>query len=126
VILADALPGLGIVAAVLGVIITMGSLTGQPSLIGQKVATALVGTFIGILSSYGLVAPVAAGLEKMDYEELQYYETLRAGLMAYVRGMPAAICVEYARRSIPTELRPDFEVVDKARRQGEKFRQIDH
>src|SRR5476651_1995675 len=83
---ADALPGLGIVAAVLGIVITMGALGGPPEEIGEKVAAALVGTFLGILLSYGLVSPIAASLEKMMDAESQYYQTLRAGLMAFARG----------------------------------------
>jgi chemotaxis protein MotA len=105
---ADALPGLGIVAAVLGVVITMGSLGGPPEEIGRKVASALVGTFLGILLSYGLVSPVASCLEKIDDAELQYYQTLRAGLMAFAKGMAPMIAVEFARRAIPPGERPTF------------------
>jgi len=112
--LADSLPGLGIVAAVLGVILTMGALTGTPAAIGQKVATALVGTFLGILLSYGVVTPLAANLEKMGEGELQYYQTLRAALMAFARGMPPIIAVECARRAIPPESRPEFEQMEAA------------
>src|SRR5271157_788897 len=81
--MADALPGLGIVAAVLGIVITMGAMGGPPEEIGKKVAAALVGTFLGILLSYGLVAPLAANLEKILDSEFQYYQMLRAGLMAF-------------------------------------------
>ena len=79
----DALPGLGIVAAVLGVVITMGALGGPPEEIGHKVAAALVGTFLGILLSYGVVSPIAANLEKTVDAEGQFYQMLRAGLMAF-------------------------------------------
>jgi chemotaxis protein MotA len=106
---ADALPGLGIVAAVLGIVITMGALGGPPAEIGQKVAAALVGTFLGILLSYGLVAPLAANLEKMIDAESQYYQMLRAGLMAFAKGMAPMISVEFARRAIPHDLRPTFQ-----------------
>jgi chemotaxis protein MotA len=112
--LADSLPGLGIIAAVLGVIVTMGSLKEPPSVIGQKVATALIGTFLGILLSYGVVTPLAANLDTIGAKEVQYYETLRAGLMAFVRGMPPSIAVECARRSIPPEFRPEFERMESA------------
>lgn len=113
-ILADALPGLGIVAAVLGVVITMGALGGPPEEIGHKVAAALVGTFLGILLSYGVVAPIAANLEKTNDAESQYYQTLRAGLMAFAKGMAPIIAVEFARRAIPPELRPSFKEMEAA------------
>jgi chemotaxis protein MotA len=105
---ADALPGLGIVAAVLGVVITMGALGGPPEEIGKKVAAALVGTFLGILLSYGVVSPIAANLEKTNDAEAQYYQMLRAGLMAFAKGMAPMISVEFARRAVPPEVRPTF------------------
>ena len=111
---ADALPGLGIVAAVLGVVITMGALGGPPEEIGHKVASALVGTFLGILLSYGLVAPLAANLDKIYEAESQYYHTLRAGLMAFAKGMAPTIAVEFARRAIPPALRPNFKAMEAA------------
>jgi len=104
----DALPGLGIVAAVLGVVNTMGSLAGPPEAIGEKVAAALVGTFLGILLCYGVVSPIAAGIEKNNEAESQYYQTLRAGLMAFAKGMAPMIAVEFARRAVPPEMRPTF------------------
>jgi chemotaxis protein MotA len=104
----DALPGLGIVAAVLGVVITMGALGGPPEEIGHKVAAALVGTFLGILLSYGVVSPLAANIEKTIAAEGQFYQMLRAGLMAFARGMAPMIAVEFARRAIPHDLRPSF------------------
>jgi chemotaxis protein MotA len=109
---ADALPGLGIVAAVLGIVITMGSLGGPPGEIGQKVAAALVGTFLGILLSYGLVGPLAANLEKIVDAESQYYQMLRAGMMAFAKGMAPIIAVEFARRAIPHDLRPTFQEME--------------
>src|SRR3954469_1864506 len=84
---ADALPGLGIVAAVLGVVVTMGALSGPPEQIGEKVGAALVGTFLGILLSYGVVAPIAANIEKMVDAGSQFHQMLRAGLMAFAKGM---------------------------------------
>src|SRR5215472_11352764 len=95
-IVADALPGLGIVAAVLGVVITMGALGGPPEEIGHKVAAALVGTFLGILLSYGLVSPLASNLEKIGESEGAFYQSVRAGLMAFARGMAPLIAVEFA------------------------------
>jgi chemotaxis protein MotA len=118
---ADALPGLGIVAAVLGIVITMGALGGPPEQIGEKVAAALVGTFLGILLSYGLVAPLAANLQHMIDAEDQYYQMLRAGLMAFAKGMAPMISVEFARRAIPHDVRPtfqDMEATCKGRKPG--------
>ena len=112
--LADALPGLGIVAAVLGVTITMSALGGPPEAIGHKVAAALVGTFLGILLCYGVAAPLAANLEKLIDAESQYYQVLRAGLMAFAKGMAPIIAIEFARRSIPNAQRPGFNEMEKA------------
>jgi chemotaxis protein MotA len=114
----DALPGLGIVAAVLGVVITMGALGGPPEEIGHKVAAALVGTFLGILLSYGVVSPIASNLEKTVDAEGQFYQMLRAGLMAFAKGMAPMIAVEFARRAIPHELRPSFKTMEEACKGG--------
>ena len=112
--LADALPGLGILAAVLGVVITMNSVTDLPKVIGQKVAAALIGTFLGIFVSYGLVSPLAAHMEHIRNAEIQYFRILRSSIAAYARGMPVAIVLEFARRSIPPDLRPGFLELEKA------------
>jgi chemotaxis protein MotA len=105
---ADALPGLGIVAAVLGVVITMQSIGGPPEAIGQKVAAALVGTFLGILLCYGVVGPVASRLEKLGETEAQLLHVLRIAIVAFTRGASPILAVEYARRSVPVDLRPSF------------------
>jgi chemotaxis protein MotA len=112
--LSDSLPGFGIVAAVLGVILAMGSIREPPILMGVKIASALIGTFTGILLAYGIVSPVSARLEKMENAEAQYFETLRAGLIAFAKGMPTPIAVECARRAVPPHLRPDFEKTEQA------------
>ena len=112
--IADALPGLGIVAAVLGVVITMGALSGPPEQIGEKVGAALVGTFLGILLSYGVVAPLAANIEKTIDASTQFYQMLRAGLMAFAKGMAPSIAVEFARRAIPHDVRPTFKEMEAA------------
>jgi chemotaxis protein MotA len=112
--LADSLPGFGIVAAVLGVILAMGSIREPPILMGVRIASALIGTFTGILLAYGVVSPVSARLEKMENAEAQYFETLRAGLIAFAKGMPTPIAVECARRAVPPHLRPDFERTEQA------------
>ena len=105
---ADALPGLGIVAAVLGVVITMQSIGGAPEMIGEKVAAALVGTFLGILLCYGIVSPIAARLEARSEAHTHHLQVLRTGTVAFARGTSPILAVEAARRSIPLELRPDF------------------
>src|ERR1019366_4079901 len=94
---ADALPGLGIVAAVLGVVITMGAIGGPPEEIGHKVAAALVGTFLGILLCYGFLGPLAGMMGKINDSEAQYYNCLRTGLIAFVRGAAPILAVEFAR-----------------------------
>jgi chemotaxis protein MotA len=105
---AEALPGLGIVAAVLGVVITMQSIGGAPEATGQKVAAALVGTFLGILLCYGVVGPVASRLEKLGETEVHLLHVLRIAIVAFARGASPILAVEYARRSVPVELRPSF------------------
>jgi chemotaxis protein MotA len=106
--LADSLPGLGIVAAVLGVVVTMQALGSAPEQIGQKVAAALVGTFLGILLCYGIVGPLAAHLETRNDERAHLVQCLYSGLLAFARGSSPLLAAEFARRSIPLELRPSF------------------
>ena len=115
---ADALPGLGIVAAVLGVVITMGALGGPPEEIGHKVAAALVGTFLGILLCYGLFGPLAAYMTKMNEAEGNYYHCLRVALLAFVRGSAPILSVEFARRTIPSDVRPSFKEMEAACKGG--------
>jgi chemotaxis protein MotA len=111
---ADALPGLGIVAAVLGVVITMGSLGGPPEEIGRKVAAALVGTFLGILLCYGFLSPLASSITKSNDAESEYYHCLRTGLIAFFRGAAPILAVEFSRRSIPASVRPSFKEMEEA------------
>ena len=111
--MADSLPGLGIVAAVLGVVITMGALGGPPEEIGHKVAAALVGTFLGILLCYGLVGPVAANMAKLAEDEHAYYHVLRVLMSSFMKGAPPIMAVEVARRAIPGHVRPGFKEVEK-------------
>ncbi len=118
--MADALPGLGIVAAVLGVVITMGSLGGPKEEIGHKVASALVGTFLGILLCYGVFGPLASAMGKQTLEEANYYSFLRIAALAFVKGMSPILAVELARRSIPSEVRPSFKEMETACRGGAK------
>ncbi|HZL57448.1 MAG TPA: motility-associated protein [Bryobacteraceae bacterium] len=116
--LSDSLPGFGIVAAVLGVILAMGSMREAPILIGVKIAAALIGTFMGILLAYGFVSPISARIAKIENAEAEYFESIGAGLAAFAKGVPAAIAVECARRAIPPEVRPDFEKTEQACRQA--------
>jgi chemotaxis protein MotA len=110
---ADALPGLGIVAAVLGVVITMGSLGGPPEEIGEKVAAALVGTFLGILLCYGVVGPLAANMTKTADEHNEYLHVLRVLLLAFLKGSAPMIAIEMGRRAIPAHVRPSFDEMEK-------------
>jgi len=112
--IADSLPGLGIVAAVLGVVITMEAIGGSPETVGQKVAAALVGTFLGILLCYGVVGPVASRLETMSESQAQFLQVLRIAVIACARGSSPLLAVEYARRSIPIEMRPSFVAMSAA------------
>jgi chemotaxis protein MotA len=116
--MADALPGLGIVAAVLGVVITMGALGGPPEEIGHKVAAALVGTFLGILLCYGLVGPLAANMAKGADEHNEYLQVLRVLILSFLKGNAPMIAIEIARRAIPAHVRPSFEEMEKACKGG--------
>jgi chemotaxis protein MotA len=109
----DAMPGLGIVAAVLGVVITMGKLAEGKEVIGESVAAALVGTFLGILLSYGYIQPLATRIEGMVEEEGIFYQVIKAALVAYSKGLNAKISLEFARRTIPPEFRPTFMEIEQ-------------
>jgi len=113
---ADALPGLGIVAAVLGVVITMGALGGPPEEIGHKVAAALVGTFLGILLCYGLLGPMAAKMGKAAEEEHHFYHVVRVALSAFLKGSAPPLAIEFGRRAVPGHVRPSFTELEKAYR----------
>ncbi len=106
---ADALPGFGIVAAVLGIVNTMSALDGaDTATIGQKVGAALVGTFLGILVSYGLVGPIASAMEAKASEESKAFEVVKMALVASVRGYAPPVAVEFARKLLFSEVRPTF------------------
>jgi chemotaxis protein MotA len=111
---ADALPGLGIVAAVLGVVITMGALGGPPEEIGHKVAAALVGTFLGILLCYGFLGPIASRLAQSSEDEGHYYHVLRVGVISFLKGASPSIAIEFSRRAVPGPVRPSFQEVERA------------
>lgn len=110
----DAMPGLGIVAAVLGVVITMGKLTQGKEVIGHSVAAALVGTFLGVLLSYGVFGPIASKVEATIGLNSVVINALRAAINAYTKGCNAKVCAEFARRSIPMDVRPTFAEIDEA------------
>lgn len=111
---ADSLPGLGIVAAVLGVVITMGALGGPPEEIGRKVASALVGTFLGILLCYGLVGPMASKMGKAAEEEGHFFHVVRVALIAFLKGTSPIMAVEFGRRAVPDHVRPGFQELENA------------
>ena len=110
---ADALPGLGIVAAVLGVVITMGSLGGPPEEIGEHVAAALVGTFLGILMCYGLVGPLSSNMAKTADTQNEYLHVLRVLLLSFLKGSAPMVAIEMGRRAIPAHVRPTFDEMEK-------------
>jgi chemotaxis protein MotA len=110
----DALPGLGIVAAVLGIIITMGALDAGPEVIGHHVGAALVGTFMGILLCYGVIAPIAQSIELQVGANGKYIKCIMDGVLAAARGAAPAIAVEFSRRCIYNDERPSFAELDAA------------
>ena len=115
---ADALPGLGIVAAVLGVVITMGALGGPPEEIGEHVAAALVGTFLGILACYGMVGPLTSNMAKTADAHNEYLHVLRVILLAFLKGCAPMIAIEMGRRAIPAHVRPSFDEMEKGCKGG--------
>lgn len=112
--LGDAMPGLGIVAAVLGVVITMGKLTQGKEVIGNSVASALVGTFLGVLLSYGIIGPIAGKMANLNAQHGKYIEVIKVGILAFAKDCSPKVCVEFARRSIPPAFRPSFQEIDTA------------
>jgi chemotaxis protein MotA len=113
---ADSLPALGIVAAVLGVIITMGKVSEPPEILGASIAAALVGTFLGVLLSYGFVGPVGTNLEHIAEEDMICFKIIKIALVSFVGGAAPQIAVEYARRVIPSGVKPNFTELEDALR----------
>jgi len=111
--MADALPGLGIVAAVLGVVITMGALGGPPEEIGEKVAAALVGTFLGILLCYGVAGPLSSNMSKTAGAHDEYLHVLRVLILSFLKGSAPMIAIEMGRRAVPAHVRPSFDEMEK-------------
>ena len=112
--IADGIPALGIVAAVLGVIHTMGAITEPPEVLGHLIGGALVGTFFGVFMAYGFVGPIANGMNAVYASEFAYFKAMKAGLVAHLGGYAPAISVEYARKGLPDEFKPSFQEVEEA------------
>lgn len=111
---ADALPGIGIVAAVLGIVVTMQAIAGPIEEIGHHVAAALVGTFLGILLSYGFISPLATAVETQNTEDHRIYLVLKAGIVAFAKNLPPIIAAEFARKAISADMRPNFATMEEA------------
>ena len=112
--MADGMPALGIVAAVLGVIKTMASITEPPEILGGLIGAALVGTFLGIFLSYGFVGPMATQLNNLIESDGRFYTCIKAGILAHVSGQPPAIAVEFARKTLASDVRPTFYELEQA------------
>lgn len=106
--MADAMPGFGIVAAVLGIVITMSALGGDPEELGKHIAAALVGTFMGVLLGYGVFGPIAAKMEHIGNEEIKLYQAAKSAIVASVNGMPPQLAVEFGRKVLFVHGRPSF------------------
>jgi chemotaxis protein MotA len=111
---ADALPALGIVAAVMGVIKTMASISEPPEILGKMIGGALTGTFLGVFLAYGMVGPMATRMKQVIEEDHQFYMIIRASLVAYLHGNAPQVVVEIARGNVPTTLQPTFFQLDEA------------
>ncbi|HYB09961.1 MAG TPA: flagellar motor stator protein MotA [Alphaproteobacteria bacterium] len=112
--MADGMPALGIVAAVLGVINTMGAINQPPAILGHLIGAALVGTFLGVLLSYGFVGPIGNGLKAIYDAELKYFQCIKAGLLAHMQGYAPAISVEFGRKALLSNVRPTFYEVEES------------
>ncbi|GAB5387169.1 MAG: flagellar motor stator protein MotA [Alphaproteobacteria bacterium] len=112
--MADGMPALGIVAAVLGVIKTMGSINEPPEVLGKLIGGALVGTFLGVWVSYGFLAPVASAMNQRFDAEGKYFLVMRAAMIAYLQGYAPQVCVEFGRKALGSDVRPSFMEVEEA------------
>ncbi|WDE08691.1 flagellar motor stator protein MotA [Thalassomonas viridans] len=111
--IADYLPGFGILSAILGIVTAMGSLGGDPQVLGQQVAAALVGTFIGLLLSYGIIGPLSSALAYRALEEIKLFDACKATLIATVSGIPPKLAIEFGRKTLFSTDRPSFKRVQK-------------
>ncbi len=116
--MADALPALGIVAAVLGVIKTMGSITEPPEILGKLIGGALVGTFLGVWMAYGFVGPLSGAIKGANEANSRYLQCIKAGIIAHIQGYAPAISIEFARKMLLSSARPTFAEVEEAVQQG--------
>lgn len=116
--MSDALPAFGIVAAVLGVIVTMSSITEPPEVLGALIGGALVGTFLGVLLAYGLVGPIGKSLESYANADIKYFHCIKAGLLAHMSGYAPAVSVEFARKILNAHERPSFQELEEAVQQA--------
>jgi len=110
----DALPGIGIVAAVLGIVVTMSAISGPVEVIGEKVGAALTGTFLGVLAAYGFLNPLATGMEHLNDAESRFYYFFKSAVVASAKGFPPIVAVEFARRAISADVRPTFAEMESA------------
>jgi chemotaxis protein MotA len=111
---ADALPGIGIVAAVLGIIVTMAAIAGPVEQVGEHVGAALTGTMLGVLCAYGFFGPLATAIEHLNSAEGHFYKVLKAGVVAFAKGFAPIVAVEFARRAIASDARPTFQAMESA------------
>src|SRR6185295_6106748 len=116
---ADGLPGFGIVAAVLGIVVTMGAIGGPVEEIGHKVGAALVGTFLGILLSYGFFAPLVTRMEFLGKAELDFFKTIACIILAFFNDLPPKVAIEQGRRGVCSESRPNREELDALFKEAE-------
>jgi chemotaxis protein MotA len=115
--IADSLPGLGIVAAVLGVVLTMGKINEPPAVIGHSVGAALVGTFLGVLLSYGYVGPLARNISIIADEDMKFLQVIKVSLLFFIgKGTAPKVAIEFGRRVIPKDVKPTFEELEEALR----------
>jgi chemotaxis protein MotA len=112
--IADGMPAIGIVAAVLGVIHTMGSITEPPEVLGRLIGGALVGTFMGVWTAYGVIGPMANSLQAILSAEGKYIQALKIGILAHLQGCAPSVSIEYARKTLLSEVRPSFTEVEEA------------
>jgi chemotaxis protein MotA len=117
---ADSLPGLGIVAAVMGVVLTMGKISEPPEVLGTSIGAALVGTFLGVLLCYGFVGPMAKNTEHSATAELEYLNVLKVSLLAFIGGAAPKVAVEFGRRVIPAHVKPSFLELEEVFRKAKK------
>jgi chemotaxis protein MotA len=111
--MADGIPALGIVAAVLGVIKTMSSINEPPEILGKMIGGALVGTFLGVWVSYGMVAPIAAAMTEKAHTQVMYYKCIKVGIIAFLNGAAPQVAVEFARKFLPHDVQPSFQELEE-------------